>query len=515
MSLFVIMSFAERPLLYATVMMTGAAIMILELLGSRIIAPFYGTSLPVWSSLISITLLALASGYYLGGWISDNLERFRLSYVIALAAFSIAMIPPSSNPILSMTNSLGVRGGALMSAFLLFTIPLTFLGMVCPHVVKQSTRSLKGLGVVSGSIYALSTLGSVIGTVLLGFFLFPTFGSKTILYCISGSFFLLALIIALHEREQLEISLPPLIVGFLLVLCTLMVILISSIASADQAQQIFKTLYKTESLYGEVRVIDEPARNVRWMFSDASMLSAISLVSNKSMLSEHTLSEALSYVKPKAKTALLIGLGGGHIVDSFNTRGLITDVIEINPAVVFAAKQYFSFKPSGNLFIGDARYQIRQLTHNYYDLIIHDGFTGRGEPKHLLSIEALTELKTKLKTDGILAIHFVGFTQGPEAQVTTALLRTITEAFRYTRSYITVPGLDFNNFVFYASDQPILQSDIDERILAWLSKRELNLNPQDSFVITDDFNPLDSMQIRKAEAYRQKLLERVGTQLLL
>lgn len=509
------MPFTERPLLYVSVMMTGASIMILELLGSRIIAPFYGTSLYVWSSLISVTLIALASGYSIGGWISDNLERFRLSYILALAAFSTAMIAPSSSPILSMTDSLGVRGGAFVSVLLLFTTPLTFLGMVCPYVIKRLTLNLDGIGLTSGLIYAISTLGSVMGTLLLVFLLLPAFGSKTILYSISGSLFLLALFIALYEREQLEIRLPPIIVVFLWILCLIMVTLVSSFTSVNPERQAFKTLYETESLYGKVRIIEEPTRDVRWMFSDVSTLSTASITANKSMLSYQALFEALLYMKPKAQKALLIGLGGGHIVDSFNARGLVTDVIEINPAVAFAAKHSFNFKPTGKLFIGDARYQIRQLKPHDYDLIIYDCFMDGSEFVHLLSIEALQSIKTRLKVGGILAIHFIGFTQYPEAQAAIALLRTLTEVFQHTRSYLAVPELNFSDLVFYASDQPILQSKIDERILTWLSKREFDLNPQNGFVITDDFNPLESMQKRNAEVYRQKLLERINVELLL
>ena len=508
------MPFTERPLLYATVMMTGAAVMILELLGTRIIGPFYGTSLYVWSSLISVTLIALAGGYFLGGWTSDNLERFRLSYIIALAAFSTAMIPISSSPILSMTDPLGIRGGAFISAFLLFTIPLTFLGMVCPNVIKLSTRHIEGIGMASGSIYALSTVGSVIGTLLLGFFLFPAIGSKSIIYSVSVCLFLLALLIALHEREQLEISLPPVVVLFLAAVCAILVALISSFTSTDPEQQAFKTLYETESLYGWVRVIDEPERDVRWMFSDASTISAMSISSNESMLGYQSLSEALPHLKPGAKTALLIGLGGGHIADNFDKRGLATDVIEIDPAVAIAAKQYFNFRPSGKLLIGDARYQIRKLD-KQYDFIIHDCFTGGTEPVHLLSVEALRELKSKLKPDGILALNFVGFTRGEDTRVASAILRTLGEVFQQTHAYVAVPGPGFNDFVFYASAQPIIPAKVDPRLLAWLSKREFELNIEDGFVITDDFNPLESMQVRKAEVYRQKLLERVGKQLLL
>ena len=130
---------ADRALLYGTGATTGAAVMMLELLGTRIIGPFYGVSLYVWSSLISVALIALSLGYYLGGVIADRETGFRLSYAIALAGLTAALIPFISRPVLLWTDDLGMRGGAFASALLLFTAPLTLLGMVGPQVIKMAT----------------------------------------------------------------------------------------------------------------------------------------------------------------------------------------------------------------------------------------------------------------------------------------------------------------------------------------------------------------------------------------
>ena len=110
----------DRLLLYGTVTISGAAVMMLELLGTRIIGPFYGVSLYVWSSLISVALIALALGYYLGGLVADKQTRFRLSYAIALAGLTTAAIPLVSRPVLLWTNDLGLRAGAFTSALLPF-----------------------------------------------------------------------------------------------------------------------------------------------------------------------------------------------------------------------------------------------------------------------------------------------------------------------------------------------------------------------------------------------------------
>ena len=191
----------DRLLLYGTVATTGAAVMMLELLGTRIIGPFYGVSLYVWSSLISVALIALSLGYYLGGVVADRETAFRLSYAIALAGLTAAAIPFISRPILLWTNGLGMRGGAFASALLLFTAPLTLLGMVGPQVIKMATLRREDVGMAAGSIFAISTVGSVVGTLLLGFYLLPELGSRAVLYGVSAVLCLLAVIVAFYERR--------------------------------------------------------------------------------------------------------------------------------------------------------------------------------------------------------------------------------------------------------------------------------------------------------------------------
>jgi predicted membrane-bound spermidine synthase len=171
----------ERTGLYLTVFLTGGAVMVIELLGTRIIAPFYGVSLYVWSSLISVALIALAIGYFAGGRWADRAKRTGLSLVISLAALCILLIPWITRPVLLVTDALGLRAGALVSALVLFSPSLILLGMVGPYAVKLATSRLEGVGASTGSIYAVSTLGSVVGTLLLGFFLFPVVGSREIL----------------------------------------------------------------------------------------------------------------------------------------------------------------------------------------------------------------------------------------------------------------------------------------------------------------------------------------------
>ncbi|HRB83730.1 MAG TPA: fused MFS/spermidine synthase, partial [Acinetobacter johnsonii] len=153
--------------LYGTVFFTGAAVMVIELLGTRLIAPFYGASLYVWTSLISVTLIALALGYYVGGILADR-ARTGLSLIIALSGLLTLIIPWLVGPVLLATDPLGLRLGSFISTLILFSPSLIMLGMVGPFAVKLSTSALSNVGASTGSIYAVSTVGSVIGTLFLG-----------------------------------------------------------------------------------------------------------------------------------------------------------------------------------------------------------------------------------------------------------------------------------------------------------------------------------------------------------
>jgi predicted membrane-bound spermidine synthase len=325
--------------LYAIVSITGAAVMILELLGTRIIGPFYGVSLYVWSSLIAVTLIALALGYFLGGFLADRYPAIRLAHVIAISALTTLAIPFLSGPILRATDSMGLRVGAFTSALVLFTLPLTALAMVGPYVIKRATRDLSGVGTASGTVYAISTVGSVAGTLLLGFYLLPQFGTQSIIFSLSLILTGLAIVVAWHERGRSTGLLsiwPP-------VTISLFVGIGAATGFTAQAKSVegFTVQSEAESLYGWVRVVDDDRRGYRLLLSDASVISAVDLKQNRSLLGYQEVLSLLPAIYPNAARALLIGLGGGHVARDLKAQGVMTDTIEIDPAVAEAARRWF------------------------------------------------------------------------------------------------------------------------------------------------------------------------------
>lgn len=495
--------------LYCTVFLTGAAVMVIELLGTRLIAPFYGASLYVWTSLISVTLIALALGYYWGGIWADR-ARSGLSLIIAIAGLLTIIIPWLTGPVLLATDPLGLRLGSFVSTLILFSPSLIMLGMIGPFAVKLSTATLANVGASTGSIYAVSTVGSVIGTLFLGFYLFPVIGSREIFIGLGAALLLLAIIVAYIEHRYLK-SATTIPTALFVVMG---IALYPQIANSNQAEsnESFQTRFERESLYGWVRVIDKPKENIRLLTVDASTIGAASISHGENLLAYQKIVTLLPALAPEMKHALLIGQGAGHMAMTLKEYGIVTDTLEIDPAVAEAASKFFGFVPTGKTIIGDARYEIRQLK-GPYNLIILDVFTGGSEPTHLMTVEALAQLHGLLTNQGILALNFVSFRDNGQNTALASVAKTLAQVFPYQQVFIADPDTDFNDFIFLATKYAMNLNDASfpDTHRTWLKQRLVNIDQSQGMALTDNLSALERLQIRKSEHYRRMIIDLVGT----
>jgi hypothetical protein len=176
----------------------GAVVMSFEILGSRVLAPNFGNSVFVWGSLISIFLGGLSAGYYLGGKIADiNPSTKKLGLIILVPAVFLITFPLYGQSISDwiFMKDLGVRLSPLLASIILFFIPSVFLGAVSPYTVKLLICSLHTSGKTVGTLYALSTLGSIVGTLVTSFYLITLAGVKLLI--MSQGILLLVIIIPL------------------------------------------------------------------------------------------------------------------------------------------------------------------------------------------------------------------------------------------------------------------------------------------------------------------------------
>jgi SAM-dependent methyltransferase len=499
--------------LLTTVLCSGAVVMLVEIVGTRIIGPVFGVSLFVWAALLSVTLCALAVGYYAGGVLIDRAPRAsRLGWVLLAGGVILALVPVLAPAVLRGTAGLGPRTGALLAAFVLFAPALTMLGMTGPIAVRLATTDVTAAGKRVGSVYAVSTAGSLAGTLATSFWLIPAFETNAIV--LAGSVVLIVLGVAILARRRRGWSAGALAIPFL-----------ASLWPKPDLPRNVEILASRHSLYGLVQVIDslnpdDSRRDVRFLRADHSVIGAQYRESQTAAFGFLHVLEALRFLRPAAKDMLIVGLGSGSLPRVLAASGIRSDVVEIDPAVVEFAERYFGFSTPGDVFLEDARTFIRR-TERRYDLIVHDTFTGGSVPEHLLSVEVLREMHALLRPGGVLSLNFVGYQRGPHVEGTWALTRTLRAAFPNVRGFRDRP-LDKSpdsatNLTFFASEGPLdirippdatFEADNCERVLRSLESWELDLSQiSDGVVITDERNPLGRLQLAASEEHFRDMNE--------
>jgi MFS family permease len=193
-------SATRPPLLLTIVFVCGMSVMAVQMCASRLVAPYFGTSLIIWANLIGFTMIYLAAGYYLGGRLSDKYPRPQMLYQLtALAALAIAVITPLSSPVMEMVGeafksaSGGLFFGSLVTIILLFSVPLILLGCVTPFAVRLRVAQVGSAGRTAGGVSSLNTLGSILGTFIPVLFMIPTFGTRATLFIFAGALLLFSL----------------------------------------------------------------------------------------------------------------------------------------------------------------------------------------------------------------------------------------------------------------------------------------------------------------------------------
>ena len=494
--------------LHATVFASGAAVMAVEIVGTRTLAPVFGAGLFVWAALLSVTLCALALGYYWGGALIDrNPVPRSLGLVLACGAAVLALAVVCAPPLLLWGLDLGPRAGALLTALLLFGPCLTALGMVSPIAVRLATTQVERTGHRVGATYAVSTAGSLFGTLLIVFVLIPAVETTTLLLGTSG---LLALIGALWLGKSVGAvaTLPPI---------AAMLLVHSSVRALPPDLRI---LERVQSPFGLLEVFEDSTRGVRLLRADHSVIGGSLLDRDRGIFTYVHVLEALRFMRPQARDMLQIGLGTGALAMAMQRRGITTDVVEIDPDVERLARKHFYYVPPGRSTIADARLHLNVISRKY-DLIVHDTFTGGVAPVHLLSLEVLQRLRDLLRPGGIAVVNFLGFSAGPHAESSHALANTMRAVFPHVRVFRDSPAEatpTLANMMFFGSDAAIdprlpeqvtFESTTCEHALTRFAEWEVLQSSPPAPVVTDARNPLMRMQMPSAEEHfraMQKLL---------
>ncbi|MBT7706136.1 fused MFS/spermidine synthase [archaeon] len=457
--------------LYLTAFIIGAVILTLEILGTRIIAPYYGTTIYVWSSLIAVTLTALALGYFAGGQLADRKLDTNLFYkIISLAALLIIIIPIIQNLVLVNTNGLGSRFGSLVSTVLLFGAPLALLGMVAPYAIKLKTKRLGDMGSSAGNLYGVSTLGSVLGAIAAGFYLIPNMGINSIIYLSGGILILLSLGWFVYNNKKSF--------GGGILILFLLISSMNLLVAQPTLDDGINIVYETESAYSKLQVVD--MGSMRYLLVNGGTQASLDLRDGSFNYEYLGLFEDAVELHPNPEEILFIGLGGGGMDSILKDYGVEIDNVELDRKIVDIARDYFDFE--GNVIVDEGRHYIRN-TDKKYDIVFLDAFNGYSIYPYIFSLESFTEIKETLKNeDGIVAINIVGYYND---DLFKSIHSTLDEVFENV--YVSYTDDDFGNNVFYATDSN-------------LNLTKINVN--NGIIITDDYNPIESLAVKTIEKWR-------------
>jgi spermidine synthase len=414
---------AGRIALNTVVLVAGAALMSLEILGSRVLAPSYGSSVYVWGSLISTFLTALALGYALGGYVADRRPIVAaLSVVLALAAVLILPCIVWSTWLLETVGKFGwdTRWATLLVAGVLFLPPSLAMGMVTPFAVRVGIRHVESAGSVSGGYAALSTLGSIAGTLLTTFFLIPRVAVGSMLLGLAGALILCALLLV---RDRISASVAAL-AGLT---CSR-----AAVSLAPPPNVSGETvLVRRDTAYHHILVVQ--LDTTRWFRFDNLTQSAVNLARpDASVLGyDEALLLALA-VRPGIRRVCIIGLGGGWIPRALARirPDIEVDTVEIDPAVREIATEYFLYRESARVrtVIEDGRVFLSRPG-PAYDLIILDAYNSTGVPFHLTTKEFFEALRRRLTPDGVFAANVIGSLMGKDGKLFWAMYKTIHRQF--------------------------------------------------------------------------------------
>lgn len=502
--------------LWVVAFVSGMSVMALEMSASRLVAPYFGTSLFVWANVIGMILAALAVGYWVGGKLADKAPRLRvLLGILGVAGLWALLIPLLVAPLarfvvleLLQTSGAGIIiVGSFAVLLVLFSVPITLMGMTSPFLIRllavqpqsldPGTSSPHHVGQTAGGVFALSTVGSLLGTFLPVLVLIPWIGTRATVFLFAAILLATVAIGWFGARGATA----------LVIFLALPAIMRFPVHAAPGQ------LAEKESAYQYIQVLEEDGvRVLRFneALADQSAERADSPLSGRYWDTVLPLPNLSPAAKPRV---LILGLAAGTIargiVETRPPGAVSVTGVEIDPAVVEVGKQYFSLgrlQDHIEVVVEDARTFLERSSEKY-DLILVDAYANQLYiPPHLATAEFYKLVHEHLAPGGVVVANINA--PRPDSPLFVAMSATIGSAFPEVESYV-VP--DSWNRVIVASASsidwegavsrvPEILQDIYRNVLTW--RTPVNTTGR---VLTDDRAPVELMTDAMIfDAFRQK-----------
>jgi spermidine synthase len=482
----------------AVVFIAGAATLSVEICASRLLAPFFGSSTVVWANVIGLILVYLSVGYWFGGKLADRHPHAQLlGRIILVAAAAIVLIPFVARPFLDATvqqldtASVGAAVGSFFAALLLFAVPVTLLGTVSPFAIRLALPSVENAGTVSGRLYGLSTIGSILGTFGAALIAIPFAGTQRTMI---GTAVLLALAAGLLLGVRWQV--------LTLAAAALLAIPPGAVKSANGV------LFETESRY---QYVDVRRRE------DGSRVLELNegVVANSLWWPNSVLTGgewdmflvAPPLVSHPVRHALILGNAGGSTARALAALYPLMriDGVELDPAVTDAARRYLGLSqiPRLHVVTADARAYLRG-TRKRYDLIAIDVYRQPYIPFQVTTREFFSEVRSHLTPGGCVALNVARTPR--DRGLLDAIAATVRSELGQAWDW---DALQFNSLLF-ACTRPMTHGELVRRVgavpaqarsLVPLFRREVVETGFHGTVLTDDRAPVEWLSDRAIVSY--------------
>jgi spermidine synthase len=487
-----------RPVLWlATATVTGAIIMSLELTAFRLYAPYFGYSIYVWGSMISVVMGALAAGYALGGWLADRSPSATVLYFVILGSGLYQLVIIFA--VRSILRWLWLSGeffGTAMASLIIFVPTMTALAITGPFVIRLLARA-GHIGVTAGKVYALSTAGSIAGVLITSFFLVPRLGTRMTLQVSCAVTLIIGGLGLLNRKGVAAVVLLPAI-GVLL------------IPKPTFAPVV---LWTTESAYNWIAVLHHD--DLRWLVLNHPAYSQTTRKEGASWSGFYTDEFALGAALVHARSMLALGMGAGGAIASTSAVApdIRIDAVEIDPKVVEVAVRFFGLPADGKnltVYVADARPWL--ASHAFkYDLVQVDLYQGGPyTPFYLVTEEFFGQVRSRIAEDGLLMMNVYDTTKSHELLMATGA--TLKRVFP---SVEVISRNDGNHMVFaftrvksVAQVRERLEHLLGEQTLQELARKAAAtiddlVPPEGTPVFTDDHAPVEEMSRRMLFTQKQ------------
>ncbi len=448
--------------------------MALELLAGRWLAPVFGATLTTWTWVIAVTLGAGALGAWLG---AVGKERGTAAPLLWGALFVAGDALRAPN-LLADLVTLPTVAGAGLGACVVLLLPVTALSMVLPRLIARHAAIRPGRLIASG------TLGALAGTLGAGLVAIPHLGLRATAFVVAGLLLLGALLTS-RGRAQAG-GAATLLLGA----AAGALFLGAPTAPGEIAAR--------ESLAGRVSLTREPRGLTLRVDGVLQGMGGVEARDGAALVLRGQHVGLLPYLRPTAKTALMVGLGSGLFARVLAAHAVAVETLEVNADLVGIAREHLGVR--GSVLLDDGRAGWRRLQ-GRYDLIVLDAFQGEGLPGHLLTREAFGELARRLSPGGVLAVHLIG---APGHRVTAAVARTLASVFPERLALRSRPDETLQDLVLLASAAPLNVPPHPELLEAGFDGRAVFAPPADGLLLTDDLCPLETWNEPLARALRER-----------